>query len=269
MQLVGKTAIITGGAKGIGAAIARRYVNEGARVVLADVDDEAGQAFAKELEELGSAIFVHTDVGERLDVHNLIATARDAFGEIDILVNSAGILAAGDFLDISEDDFDTVMRVNLKGSFLCGQAVARTMVDRVKEDGPAGTIINLSSTNAKLALPKQVPYTVSKGAVRQLTNVMAQALAPYGIRVNAIGPGSIATEMLIAAIGDPDTNKDIQARTPMGRAGQPDEIAGIALFLAGKDSSYITGQTIYADGGRLGLAYTVQRPDDAPPAKDG
>ncbi|MEL6751401.1 MAG: glucose 1-dehydrogenase [Pseudomonadota bacterium] len=264
MQLVGKAAIVTGGANGIGAAIARRFVTEGARVVIADIEDEAGQQLASDLQELGSAIFVHTDVGERLDVHNLVAAARDAHGEIDVLVNSAGILAEASFLDLAIEDFDAVMRVNLKGSFMCGQAVARTMVERVKDDGPAGTIINLSSINAKLALPNQVPYTISKGAVRQLTNVMAQSLAPYGIRVNAIGPGSIATEMLMKAVGDPDNNEDIMARTPLGRAGQPDEVAAIATFLASDEASYITGQTIYADGGRLGLAYTVHKPDDAP-----
>ena len=149
------------------------------------------------------------------------------------------------------------MRVNLKGPFLCSQAVAKSMIKRVKSGGPAGCIINMSSINAKLAIASQIPYTISKGGVRQLTNVLAQYLAPYGIRVNAIGPGSIATEMMEAVNSDAKAKKKVLARTPLGRVGEPAEIAGIAAFLASSDADYITGQTIYADGGRLGLAYTV------------
>jgi len=257
MRLSGKTAIVTGGAQGIGYAIAHRFLSEGASVVLADIDDEKGDIAQKELSKLGDVIFVSTDVGERLDVHNLVAASIDAYGDIDILVNNAGIVIGGDFLTITEDDFDAVMRVNLKGSFLCAQAVARHMVKRVEEDGPAGCIINMSSTNAKLAIPAQIPYTISKGGVRQLTNVLAQYLAPHGIRVNAIGPGSIATEMLESVNSNSEAKRRVLSRTPMGRIGEPEEIASIAAFLASADSTYVTGQTIYADGGRLGLAYTV------------
>ena len=257
MKLSGKTAIVTGAARGIGYAICRRYLREGARVVMADIDEEAGAAAAKELSAMGEVSHVTCDVGERLDVHNLVATTFDCFNEIDILVNNAGIVIGGDFLEIDESDFDAVMRVNLKGAFLCSQIVARHMVKRVEDGGPAGTIINMSSINAKLALPEQIPYTISKGGVRQLTNVLAQALAPHGIRVNAIGPGSIATEMLAAVNDNPEAKHRMLSRTPMGRVGEPEEIAGVAAFLASDDSSYITGQTIYADGGRLGLAYTV------------
>ncbi len=257
MKLSGKTAIVTGAARGIGYAICRRFLREGARVVMADIDEEAGSAAAEELSALGEVSHVTCDVGERLDVHNLVATTFDRFNEIDILVNNAGIVAGGDFLDIEEAEFDAVMRVNVKGVFLCSQAVARHMVERVKEDGPAGCIINMSSTNAKLAIPEQIPYTVSKGGVRQLTNVLAQYLAPWGIRVNAIGPGSIATEMLATVNSNPEAKKRMLSRTPMGRVGEPEEIAGIAAFLASEDAGYVTGQTIYADGGRLGLAYTV------------
>ena len=160
-------------------------------------------------------------------------------------------------MEITEEDFDKVLRVNLKGTFLCSQAVAKHMVRRVEKGGPAGCIINMSSINAKLAIPSQIPYTISKGGVRQLTNVLAQSLASQGIRVNAIGPGSIATEMLEAVNSDPVAKRRVLSRTPMGRIGEPDEIASIAAFLASEDASYITGQTIYADGGRLGLAYTV------------
>jgi len=262
MNLENKTAIITGGARGIGFAIAQRYLREGARVVICDMDDSAGEAAAKELGELGKVRYVHADVGERLDVHNLLATTNDAFGDIDILVNNAGILVAADFLEIKEEDFDRVMRTNLKGSFLCGQAVARQMVARVEGGGPAGAIINMSSVNAIFAIPNQVPYSISKGGIRQLTNVMAQALAPHGIRVNAIGPGSIMTEMLATIVTDSESKNKILSRTPLGRIGEPSEIASIAAFLASSDASYITGQTLYADGGRLGLNYTVPVIDD-------
>ena len=257
MQLSGKSAIITGAAQGIGYAIAKRFLTDGARVVVSDINDDIGQKSVEELSAFGDVRYIHADVGNRLDVSNLIASTMDDFGEIDILVNNAGIVIGGDFLDISEEDFDNVIRVNLKGTFLCSQAVAKHMVQRIEDGGPAGTIINLSSINAKLAIPGQVPYTVSKGGVKQLTNVMAQALAPYGIRVNAIGPGSIATEMLAAVNSNPEAMRKVMSRTPMGRLGEPDEMAGIAAFLASDDSAYITGQTIYADGGRLGLAYTV------------
>ena len=257
MRFSGKTAIVTGAAQGIGYAIAHRFLSEGARVVIADIDDEKGMSVAEELSKLGDVSYISADVGERLDVHNLVATTTNTYGDIDILVNNAGIVLGGDFLEISEEDFDRVLQVNLKGTFLCSQSVARVMVKRVENGGPAGCIINMSSTNAKLAIPSQIPYTVSKGGVRQLTNVLAQYLAPYGIRVNAIGPGSIATEMLEAVNSNPEAKRKVLSRTPLGRIGEPSEIAGIAAFLASPDSNYVTGQTIYADGGRLGLAYTV------------
>ena len=260
MKLTGKVAIVTGGAQGIGYAIARRFLREDASVILADVDETKGEKAVQELKDLGEIRFVHCDVGERLDVHNLMASTLDAFGEIDVLVNNAGIVVGGDLLEITEDDFDAVLRVNLKGTFLCAQAVAKHMVRRIDDGHPPGAIVNMSSTNAVLAIPSQVPYTISKGGVRQLTNVFAQALAPHGIRVNAIGPGSIATEMLAAVNANPEAKRRVLARTPMGRVGEPEEIASIAAFLASDDASYITGQTIYADGGRLGLAYTVDVP---------
>lgn len=262
MKLSGKTAVITGGAQGIGYAIAHRFLLEEARVVIADVNEDKGQKAAEDLSDLGEVSFVACDVGEKLDVHNLVAESLDRFEDIDILVNNAGIVVGGDFLEISEDDFDRVMRVNLKGSFLCAQSVARHMVERVDGGGPAGTIINMSSTNAKLAIPSQIPYTISKGGVRQLTNVLAQYLAPWGIRVNAIGPGSIATEMLEAVNANPEAKRKVLSRTPMGRIGEAHEVASIATFLASSDSSYVTGQTIYVDGGRLGLAYTVDVPEE-------
>ncbi len=257
MPLEGKTVIITGAAGGIGYSIAERFLRDKARVVIADVDTVRGEKAESDLSQLGEVRFVRADVGSRLDAHNLVAAALEAFGEIDVLVNNAGIVHGADFLDLKEEDFDRVLRVNLKGSFLVGQAVAKGMVDRVNAGGPAGVIINMSSVNAVFAIPNQVPYSVSKGGVSQLTKVMALSLAPYGIRVNAIGPGSIMTDMLASVNSDPAARNKILSRTPMGRIGQPSEIASIAAFLASDDASYITGQTIYADGGRLPLNYTV------------
>lgn len=257
MRLEGKTAIITGGAQGIGYAIAERYLNEGGKVVIADMNDEAGQEAAERLRQSGDAAYIHCDVSQKLDVHNLIAATLDRHDRIDILVNNAGMVVGAEFLEIEEEDFDRVLSVNLKGAFLCGQSVARHMVEQIDAGGEPGTIINMSSVNAVFAIPNQVPYSISKGGVNQLTKVMALALAPHGIRVNAIGPGSIMTKMLEAVNKDKAARDKILSRTPLGRIGDPAEIAAVAAFLASKDASYITGQTIYADGGRLPLNYTV------------
>lgn len=262
MALDGKCAIVTGAASGIGYAIAERFLREGAKVMFADIDVQKGERAEADLKKLGDARFVKADVSRRLDAHNLVAAALDVFGDIDILVNNAGIVHGADFLDLKEEDFDRVIGVNLKGSFLVGQAVARYMVEKVEKGGPAGVIVNMSSVNAVFAIPNQVPYSISKGGVSQLTKVMALSLAPHGIRVNAIGPGSIMTEMLASVNSDPAARNKILSRTPLGRIGEPSEIASVAAFLASDDASYITGQTIYADGGRLPLNYTVPVKDE-------
>ncbi|MBA4612315.1 SDR family oxidoreductase [Stappia taiwanensis] len=262
MSLENKVAIVTGAAGGIGFAIARRFVQDGAKVVIADLDDARGAAAEAELGALGEVRYVHCNVAEKLDVRNLVAATLDAFGDIDILVNNAGIVVGADFLDLEEADFDRVLGVNLKGAFLCSQAVARHMVDKVKDGGTPGTIINMSSVNAVFAIANQVPYSISKGGMNQLTKVAALSLAPYGIRVNGIGPGSIMTEMLASVNSDPAAKARVLSRTPMGRVGEPSEIAGVAAFLASDDASYMTGQTLYADGGRLPLNYTVPVPDE-------
>ena len=257
-MLEGKTAIVTGGARGIGLAIAKRYVAEGARVVIADIDESTGKAAAAALG--AAARFVRTDVGAAGDARNVMAEALGFAGDIDILVNNAGIIHTADFLDIAEADFDRVIRINLKGMFLVGQAAARQMVAQVKAGKAPGAIVNMSSINARVAIPNQVPYCVSKGGVDQLTKVMALSLAPHGIRVNAIGPGSIMTDILKGIATDQAAKNRLLSRTPLGRVADPDEIAAIAAFLASKDASYITGETIYADGGRLALNYTVPVP---------
>lgn len=258
MVLEGKVAIVTGGAQGIGHAIAKRFLQEGMSVMIADFNEPQGHAAVKELSPIGKVQFVPADISKRLDVHNMLAATLDAFGDVDVLVNNAGIAHSADFLALKEEDFDRVMKINLKGAFLCSQAVARHMVEKVEAGGPAGAIIHISSINAVVAIPDQVPYSVSKGGLNQLMKVMALSLAPYGIRVNAIGPGSIQTDMLESVNTDPVAKKRMLSRTPLGRVGEASEIASIAAFLASGDASYITGQTIYADGGRLPLNYTVK-----------
>jgi len=257
MLLDNKVAIVTGGARGIGTAIARRFLEDGARVVIADVDEDAGSQAVEELGAYGAVRFVECDVGERLDVHNLVAATIDAFGSVDALINNAAMSVDAGFLDLDEADFDKVIRTNLKGAFLCGQAVARAMVEHVGEGGAPGAIVNMSSVNAVFAIADQVPYSVANGGITQLTKVMALALAPHGIRVNAVGPGSIATDLSAAAMEDTEVRKRILSRTPLGRLGEAKEIAAIAAFLVSDDAGYVTGQTIYADGGRLALNYTV------------
>ena len=250
-RLTDRVAIVTGAARGIGLAIARRCADEGAAVVMADV---AEAALVEAARGVANATAIVADVSRKADVARVVGAAAARTGRIDILVNNAGITHACEFLDLAEDDFDRVLGVNLKSMFLCGQAVARHMVDH----GVRGAIVNLSSVNAVLAIANQVPYTVSKGGVNQLTKVMALALAPHGIRVNGIGPGTIATEMARAAVlGSEEGRRRILSRTPLGRLGEPEEVAAIAAFLASDDASYLTGQTIYPDGGRLGLNYTV------------
>jgi glucose 1-dehydrogenase len=258
--LDGKVAIVTGGARGIGLAIARRFVADGAKVVIGDID-QAGEAQAHALGP--DCRFVATDVGQAADANALIAAASTAFGSIDVLVNNAGIIHAADFLDLAEQDFDRVLRVNLKGAFLVGQAAARQMVAQVKAGRVGGAIINMSSINAAVAIPNQAPYCVSKGGLSQLTKVMALSLAPHGIRVNAIGPGSIMTPMMATIATDREAKRRVLSRTPLGRIGDADEVASVAAFLASDAASYVTGEIIYVDGGRLALNYTVPVPEQA------
>ncbi|HEY7663197.1 MAG TPA: SDR family oxidoreductase, partial [Xanthobacteraceae bacterium] len=209
MKLKNKVAIVTGAAHGIGLAIARRYVAEGARVTIADVDAPAGEAAARALGE--HARFVATDVGDARAAEHVVAETCRAFGALDILVNNAGIIHAADFLELKEADFERVLRVNLKGAFLLGQAAARRMVAQVNAGKRPGSILNISSINAVVAIANHAPYCVSKGGVDQLTKVMALALAPHGIRVNAIGPGSIMTDILKAVATDKEAKRRILA----------------------------------------------------------
>ncbi|MFO1122165.1 MAG: SDR family oxidoreductase [Hyphomicrobiales bacterium] len=253
MRLKDRIAIVTGASKGIGLACAERFAAEGATVVMSDVDDAAGTAAAARL----GATYMHCDVSRSSEVSTLVETVVKRFGAVDILMNNAGIAMAGDFLTITEADLDKVLGINLKGSFLMLQACARHMVKQAEAGRKPGAIINMSSVNDTLAIPTIVSYCMSKGGVSQLTRATSIYLAPHGIRVNAIGPGSIRTDMYKGVVADPAAVKRVMSRTPMGRPGEPSEVASIAAFLASDDASYVTGETIYVDGGRMPLNYVV------------
>ena len=250
LGLQGKVVIVTGAAQGIGAACAQRFAREGAKLVLADVNDAAGEALAAQLQ----AIYVHCDVSSKPQIDALVQKALAAHGCLDVLVNNAGIFKAAAFLEVSEADFDAVIAVNLKGSFLMAQAAARAMVARQTQ----GSIINMSSVNGVLAIPSIASYNMSKGGINQLTRVAALALADYGIRVNAVAPGTIATELAAKAVlTDEAAKAKILSRTPMRRLGLPAEIADVVAWLASDAASYITGEIVTVDGGRMALNYTV------------
>ena len=249
-----KVAVVTGAAQGLGLACAERLHAEGAKVVLVDIQAERVKAQA---ERLGArATYWVGDLGNISPdmAAKIVGTAVEHFGRLDILINNAGVIHLAEFVDFPADAFDRVQTVNLKSPFLIGQAAARVMI--AQEQG--GAIINMSSINALLANPTSVAYAVSKGGLRQLTAVMAVALISHGIRVNAIGPGTILTDMVRDSVMVSETHRrTILSRTPIGRCGEPAEVASVASFLASDDASYIVGQTIYPDGGRLILNYTV------------
>ncbi len=255
--LGGRVIVITGGAQGIGEACARRLATEGAHLALWDVADDAGSRLAESLRQHGvQADYFHCNVAHKSDVDAALAATLGAHGRVDGLINNAGIFKAADFLDITEADWDAVIDVNLKGAFLVGQAVARVMAAR-----SAGSIVNMSSVNGVLTIPSIASYNVSKGGINQLTRVMALSLAGRNIRVNAVAPGTIATELAKAAVLTSDDAKArIMSRTPMGRLGEPSEIADVVAFLLSDAASYITGEIVTVDGGRMTLNYTMPVP---------
>jgi len=254
MRLQGKVALVTGAARGIGLAIAQTFIAEGARVGLADVLADEVRTLAISLAP--AAVAIPADVGDAKQVRRMVADVVDRFGRLDLLVANAAVHSEMSFLDLTEGEFDRVIRVNLRGTFLCGQMAARYMV----EAGIRGSIINLSSVNAVATHPERVHYAASKAGVAMLTKGMALALAPHGIRVNAIAPGLVRTPTNADLCDTPGMLEPFLMRTPLGRVGEPDEIAKVALFLASDDSSYLTGTTIYADGGRLALNGIMPRP---------
>ncbi|TPI20987.1 MULTISPECIES: SDR family oxidoreductase [unclassified Mesorhizobium] len=255
MRQAGKVAVVTGAARGIGRACAERFLAEGAKVVLGDIDASELKRCAAEIGTPETVLALVTDVSRKDQLDALVAAAVAKFGRVDIMVNNAGIAPVQDFLDISEADYDRVLAVNLKGAFMGTQAAARQMIAQ----GQGGVIINMSSINSGLANPRVATYAISKGGMNQVTGTAAVAFAPYGIRVVGVGPGTIATEMVMDGtfIDSEEMRRAILSRTPLGRLGTAAEIASVVAFLASDDASYITGETIYPDGGRRVLNYTV------------
>ena len=242
-------ALITGGAQGIGYASAVALIEEGFDIILADIN---GEGVAKAAKELNALSGIECDLGDVAQIEAMFDAIAKDHGSLSALVNIAGVAMPGDFLTYDLADFERVLDINLRGVFIATQRAARMMV----EAGIEGAIVNMSSINAQVAIPAIPAYCASKGGVMQLTKVAALALAKNNIRVNAVGPGSIDTEMMAAVNANPDAFKTAMSRTPLGRAGTAQEIGDVVGFLCSKKASYITGETIYVDGGRLGLNYT-------------
>lgn len=241
-------ALISGAAQGIGLACAEALAEDGYKVILADIKDSV----EAEADRLGGASYV-CDFADADAITALFDSVEATHGPVSALVNNAGIAMPGDFLSYDLAVFDKVLAVNLRGLFVATQRAARTMV----EQDIAGAIVNMSSINAQVAIPAIPAYCASKGGVAQITKVAALALAKHNIRVNAVGPGSIDTEMMAGVNANPDAFKMAMSRTPLGRPGSAREIGDVVAFLCSKKASYVTGETIYVDGGRLGLNYVV------------
>lgn len=253
MKLEGRVAVITGAAQGIGRACAERFLAEGAKVVIGDVNEARLLETAREIGPPERVLAVVADVSRREEVEALVAKAVERFGGLDVMVNNAGICPIVPFLDVTEETYDRVLAVNLKGAFFSTQAAGRRMIAQ----GRGGVIVNMSSINSGLANPSVAPYAISKGGMNQVTGTAAVAFAPYGIRVAGVGPGTIMSEMVAGDFLKSAGHQAIMMRTPLGRYGEPQEIAAVVAFLASDDASYITGETIYPDGGRRVLNYVM------------
>ncbi len=252
MKLKDKVAIITGATKGIGEACAIEFVKEGAKVVVTGRTVELGEKIVAEIEaDGGDAFFVQCDIGQKAQIDKMVEAVVAHYGTIDIVVNNAGVNHSADFFEITEEDWDWVMSVDLKGTFFVSQAAAQVMIDQ----GKPGAIVNVSSVMAQLALADQIPYCAAKGGVNQLTKAMALSLIDKGIRVNCCAPGPVLTELMQRVVHNEVKHKQLMDRLPIGRIASCEEIARVCVFLAGEDSSYFVGQTIYPDGGRSIQAY--------------
>ena len=250
MDLKGKVAIITGARRGMGRSHALALAKAGAKVVVADISLEDCQKMVKEIEKnKGEALAVKCDVAKKEEVDEIVKKAVEKFGKVDILVNNAGICQFKPFLDLTEEEWDRTLNINLKGYFLCAQAAAKEMVKQ-----KSGVIINIASVamgQVGVGIPNIVHYCASKGGVVGMTEALAVELAPYNIRVNAISPGMIETPMIDPIKKDPKVAEAMLDRVPMKRVGKSEEVSNLVLFLASDKSSYMTGSTVVIDGGWL------------------
>jgi NAD(P)-dependent dehydrogenase (short-subunit alcohol dehydrogenase family) len=247
MRLKDRVAVVTGGSRGIGRAIATALAREGAHVAIASREPSHATEACRALEALGvRALPVSTDVSRLADIEAMRHHVLAAFGRIDILVNNAGLGAGPPALELSEAEWDRILGVNLKGVFFCCQKVAEVMIPRKR-----GKIINVTSMLAEIGMRGMAHYCASKAGVKLLTQALAIDLAPHGIQVNAVGPGTVETDLNRATLAKREERQWRLDRIPMQRIGTPEEIAGAAVFLASDDADYMTGQTIYVDGGRL------------------
>ena len=246
MKLKDRVAIVTGGARGIGKAIAFTFVREGARVVIVDVDQKSLEASKEEIEKMGGeALAISCDITKSSEVNEMVNQVQKTFGRIDILVNNAGIIRRGTIDTVTEEEWDRVIEVNLKGTFNCCKAVSEIM----KYQGH-GKIVNISSIAGKMGDITSAPgYGPSKAGIDALTKTLARQLASYGINVNAVSPHAIETEM--SAQWSDERRKEIIASIPLGRLGKPEDVAEAVLFLVSEEASFITGEILDVNGGAL------------------
>lgn len=249
MMLENSVALITGGASGIGRAISERFIREGARVGVLDINFEAGAECQQSLQDIGKypPLFIPCDLGNRLEIEESVESALGHFGRIDILVNNAAEFLDDEFLKVNLEKWERTIAVNLTATFVCSQLAARSMV-AIKMPG---NIVNIASVNSFAAERHATPYATAKGGLLALTRAMAVDLAPYSIRVNAIAPGPIQTARSAPIFAAEEYHAAIKYGVPLSRAGRPDEVASVACFLASEESSYMTGSTIVVDGGLL------------------
>jgi len=250
MRFKDKVAIITGGNRGIGKGISLRLAEEGAKIAIVARDETAAKNVMEEIQKYGQeCIFIKTDVSNKKEVDKMVERVINKFSKIDILVNNAGVVIRSPFLELTEEIWDKTLNINLKGYYLCAQAVAKEMVNRCK----GGKIINITSVQGLKVWPEffHTPYEVSKAGVIMLTKQLAYELAPYRINVNAIGPGPTETELFTKISKDPERIKSVTEKIPLGRVAKSSDIAGAVSFLCSEDASYITGITLFVDGGRL------------------
>jgi glucose 1-dehydrogenase len=245
MPFNNKGILITGGAQGIGLGIARAFLKAGARVALIDCNVEAGRAAEQKLAPLGDAFFIEADIAEEAAVKRAVASTLKRFGRLDVLINNAGIQIEGPSHESTTEDFEKVIGINLKGAYLCSREAIQHFLSR---DG-GGVIVNDSSVHEIIPKPSYLSYSISKGGMENLTKTLALEYAGRGIRVNAVGPGAIVTPINRSWIDEPQRRAEVESHIPMGRAGNPEEIAAAFAFLASDDASYITGQTLFACGG--------------------